>query len=270
MKFIKILWLVTLGLIIFGFAGIGTYFYLSEKNNFALQNGPIINLDFPTNNPIKLVKNNTADWKTYTSGELGISLKYPPEWKNFSLKGRDKGDLGISQISNPFDKTGKPIFFDKENLFYFNAFKESAYRQEEMMFNLKPVNPDWTKEQFASQMDLPLERIEFVKKFGIKSLLVSYREDNKCLPRVRLVVLTPLAGNYPNLEIRFAGLSEQDPDFLAFNSSSSTTENSFNCAFFGASTAIEKAIKDGSYQQKIDSFINLANNIADSVTILED
>jgi hypothetical protein len=69
-----------------GISGVGTYYYLNNKNDkdISVLQKQIDDLKKPV-----AVVDETADWKTYTNTEVGFSFKYPKDWeaKNYSEGG---------------------------------------------------------------------------------------------------------------------------------------------------------------------------------------
>jgi len=74
---------IILIIIIIVLAGVAGYFALIKKS-------------VPT--PTPLPKDETADWETYTNGEIGIGFKYPSEWESPIVKERTIGECNYKEV----------------------------------------------------------------------------------------------------------------------------------------------------------------------------
>ncbi|MFZ2167291.1 MAG: Ser-Thr-rich GPI-anchored membrane family protein [Minisyncoccia bacterium] len=107
--FIVPLLLIVIALV---FAGGGAYVYTQKKSEVpsVAQNLPVAASTAQTSD------SKTADWKTYTNGALGFSIKYPTDWKIDSLRSdRTKsGSDVVFDIGQP--ESHESITVDTSNL----------------------------------------------------------------------------------------------------------------------------------------------------------
>lgn len=157
-----------------------------------------------------LKKNRTKNWKTYTDPASGISFKHPLGWKGAAL----------TQVFSPDKKviammSGHDLRDPQSGVFvslYTANFPGTA---ASTLLNKEPIHQNWNKEQFAKAMGVNPDDVFILKNLSPHATLVGIYEHRICPPTLRLAVLRPLHGAYPNFEVDIHQHFEEDRDIMA-------------------------------------------------------
>jgi ABC-type glycerol-3-phosphate transport system permease component len=257
--------LIILLILVVVFAG-GVYWYQTKSTQEAevvtaspaVTNSPSVTpTSTPTSTPstTPTVTDETANWKTYTNDTIAFSFKYPETWKTISLAVDTEG--GIYQMtrtkvwSNPLTKSREMIYFDPNKIFHFEIFPKGGIALGTQALSKKSIDVDWSKAQFAKQMGINANNLLIAKKLSSKSMLVGLYSAYEGLDQIQLSIISPLNNSYPNFEI---GIRK-----TAFDPADGFT----GMAYY---KNLARKIESGQISLKLDSYIETAQKIADTVT----
>lgn len=256
-KELKIFFTTLLFLIlVFVFKGFYSFFYPTDKK---------INQE---KSELSIPLISQEKWKEFKDENIGIFFKYPADWIvypfNWSITfGMNSGHWESYATNKNFS-----------NVFLrFMIFQKNYFSFYDINFAKKKVNPNWTKEQFLEEMEIPEEKrdnIFFVKKLNEKSLLVAFWEQEvldpfRSRPLLILNVLVPWSDDFPNLEIRIHYPFLKDIHF----SPSSTASNEEFDFYLNELKKIVPLIERETYSDELNEIIRAVDFISQSVQKLK-
>ncbi len=213
-------------------------------NNSANYGSVLLNQDDPI-----------AGWRTYANKELGVSFKYPLNWKAVHLtKNANISDWvhGTTYTSGGFDPD--------------RAISFSIYSKDYSNYLLpiinKPVDGDWLPADFGYK----LGEILFTKKINDKSVLIANYTDTECSPMLTLKAYVPLNDNYPNLIIGIDYPFYNDTTVKVYEDNA-RIQGKDACGQIDIYRQIATEVYNGTYSNKLNEYISIVSLIADSVTV---
>lgn len=202
----------------------------------------------------------TANWKTYTNDTYGFSFKYPSDWnKPQFVKHANIMDLKGTSYSTFSDS--EQLKLDSDGVFSM-AFNTKDYEAYGGGAIDKPISANWTKEEFQSQIQ-NIKPIVY-KKLSEKALLIGYYSNIECSQSLNLLAITNLNSTYPNLEILINGVFDNDQIIKNAEKEAQAT-NKDVCDLESAYREVAQKVQAGTYSNQLNSYIDIAAKIADTV-----
>lgn len=244
--------------------GIMIGYYYNQETKVKNQGDAITLLPSPVQTAKPVLENKTADWKTYTNDDLGVSFKYPQNWQDVILVKHDNPikSLKGNYFSNPGEEQLQ--LFDPEKIFAFWSYSQDYQPFGFVILNNSKINVNWNRSEFVKNMNIQDRSLLFVKKLNDKSVLVALYEDYECSPTMNLKVLVPLNVNYPNFEIQIGYHFEEDPSVKDFIKQAEKNQADA-CDMHDVYKKIADKINDGTYSDKLNEYINTAKMIAETI-----
>ena len=255
-----------LSALIFGFLG----YYLGARITSPVPDAPVVETaGISEESPAaSLATDPTGGWKTYTNNEIGISFKYPIEWKEPQFIKHDsepKEADGIKgHIYTNSDNDGN-VYSDKFNMFRLATSSKDYTSFFNDAILSKRINYDWTEEEFNNNIIKDTSfKLEFFKKLADNVILIGTYQNIECSQSLGVSIITPLNDDYPNFEISIDGKYGTDP-IISAAENKARNDNTDICGLEPAFSEVAQKVKDGNYSNDVNQSIETAKQIASTV-----
>ncbi len=255
----------------------GGWYYLDKQNKAQKADlekqisdlrAEIADLNISSSSDSSSVTAETSDWKTYHNSEIGFSFKFPKNWQEPQLfKHVVNDEVGSGEEFSNYNANDL-VVADPRGVFVFSI--SSANYSNMYGFDLLniPLNPNWTKEQFLSNMsdNAQLNTIEFYRQLDGDAILVGYYQNIECSQALNVEVIAPLTSAYPNLTISIKGNYERDPIIISAENAANANGTDI-CSLEPAFKQVADKVFNGTFSDDVVKNIEIARLIANSLII---
>jgi len=210
----------------------------------------------------------TADWKTYTNKDLGISFKYPNTWKDIKFSKIDqtndanKANTGINY--NVGWGGGEKNYVDPENAFNFNLYSKDFVSVPVFAAYSKSIDPTWTMAQYNENHVISANTALAYKSINGKAVLAVNYFNMECSPGLGMTLIVPTKNlNHPNLFVHITFDLTKDASVKAFEAKQVASQGDA-CDMKDGYQPIADKIMAGTYSAAIDAQKKILEGIANS------